>query len=248
MSITTAPIAIETARVPVDDGTQMVVHVAKPMPGTANGGGILVFQEAFGVNDYILAVTARFASLGLVAVSPEFFHRSGDGKTASYDSPPAVRHAFTKVLTKEGLASDVRATYAWLREAGLGVDARRVAAVGFCMGGRTAYLANAEAPLAAAISFYGGRITVWFDSIPAQHGPLLMFWGAKDEQIPLAQQREVADAFSAAKLLHTEVVFSEAGHGFFRHTRSDVYEPRAAGQAWALTVEFLQQNGVLPAP
>lgn len=236
-----------TTRVPVDDGTQMIVHVAKPPPGTANGGAILVFQEAFGVNDYLLAVTARFAGLGLVAVAPEFFHRSGDGKTAAYDDPPAVRHAFTKALTKEGLAADVRAAYGWLtRAAQLGVDARRVAAAGFCMGGRTAYLANAEAPLAAAISFYGGRINGWFDAIPAQHGPLLLFWGAKDESIPLAQQREVADAFSAAKLVHTEVVFSEAGHGFFRHTRSDVYEPRAAGQAWALTVEFLQQNGVLP--
>jgi carboxymethylenebutenolidase len=241
-------VSLEAARVSVDDGTQMIVHVARPAPGTANGGGILVFQEAYGVNDYLLAVTARFASLGLVAVAPEFFHRSGDGKTASYDDPPAVRHAFTKVLTKDGLAADVRATYAWLREAGLGVDAQRVAAVGFCMGGRTAYLANGEAPLAAAISFYGGHIDRWFDAIPNQHGPLLLFWGAKDESIPLSQQREVAAAFDAAKLVHTEVVFSEAGHGFFRHTRADVYEPRAAGQAWAMTVEFLQQNGVLPAP
>ena len=48
---------IETARVPVDDGTQMLVRVAKPAPGAANGGGILVFQEAYGVNDYLLAVT-----------------------------------------------------------------------------------------------------------------------------------------------------------------------------------------------
>jgi carboxymethylenebutenolidase len=239
--------SLETARVPVDDGTQMIVHVAKPAPGTANGGGILVFQEAYGVNGYLLAVTERFASLGLVAVAPEFFHRSGDGKSATYDDPPSVRHAFTKVLTKEGLAADVRAAYAWLGEAGLGVDAERIAAAGFCMGGRTAYLANGEVPLAAAISFYGGHIDRWFDAIPNQHGPLLLFWGAKDESIPLAQQREVSDAFDAAKLVHTEVVFSEAGHGFFRHTRSEVYEPRAAEQAWALTVTFLRQNGVLPA-
>jgi dienelactone hydrolase len=40
-------------------------------------------------------------------------------------------------------------------------------------------------------------------------------------------------------------VFSEARHGFFRHTRDDVYEPHASGQAWALSVEFLRQNCVL---
>lgn len=240
---------IETARIPVDDGTQMVVHVAKPAPGTANGGGILVFQEAYGVNNWLLEVTARLAGLGLVAVAPEFFHRSGDGKTASYDDPSAVRRAFTKVLTQDGLAADTRAAYAWLTgPANLGVEPQRVAAIGFCMGGRTAYLANAEAPLAAAISFYGGRINAWFDVIAKQHGRLLLFWGAQDDSIPLEQQREVADAFSAAKLSHTQVVFSEAGHGFFRHTRSDVYEPRAAGQAWAMSLAFLQQNGILPAP
>jgi len=56
----------------------------------------------------------------------------------------------------------------------------------------------------------------------------------------------VAAAFTAAKLVHTQVVFSEAGHAFFRHTRSELYEPRAAGMAWTLSVEFLRQNGVLP--
>ena len=72
-----------------------------------------------------------------------------------------------------------------------------------------------------------------------------MFWGEKDESISHDQPRLVADALNAAGLTHTQVVFSEAGHGFFRDVRADAYEPRAAGQAWALSVAFLQQNGLL---
>jgi carboxymethylenebutenolidase len=239
--------SLTTKRIPVSDGTEMIVHVAVPAAGTASGGGIMIFQEAYGVNDYLREVVLRLAGLGLVAVAPELYHRSGDGRVGSYDDPHDVIAPLTKATTPEGLAADVRATFAWLSgEANLGVDAKRVGAVGFCMGGRTAYLANANVPLAAAISFYGGRIPAWFDLIPKQHAPLLMFWGAKDETIPLEQQREVAVAFEDAGLIHTQVVFSEAGHAFFRHTRAEMYEPRAAGMAWATSIEFLRQNGILP--
>jgi carboxymethylenebutenolidase len=238
--------AISTARIPVSDGTEMIVHVAEPAAGNANGGGILIFQEAYGVNEYLREVVVKFAGLGLVAVAPELYHRSGDGRVGSYDDPHEVIAPLTKATTPAGLAADCRATFDWLAgDAHLGVDAKRIGAVGFCMGGRTAYLANAKVPLAAAISFYGGRIPAWFDLIPKQHAPLLLFWGAKDATIPLDQQREVAAAFDAAKLVNTQVVFSEAGHAFFRHTRSEMYEPRAAGMAWAMSIEFLRQNGVL---
>jgi carboxymethylenebutenolidase len=240
---------IEQFRVPVNDGTEMIIHVAKPDTQNACGGAVFVFQEAYGVNTYILEVTARIAELGLVAIAPELYHRSGDGKTGSYDEPHEIIAPLSKALTVEGLTADVRSAYDWLvSQPELGADPKRVAAIGFCMGGRMAYLANATVPLAAAISFYGGRIPRWFDLIPNQHAPLLLFWGAKDESILVDEQHEVATKFNDAALVHTQVVFSEAGHAFFRHTRPEMYEPRAAGMAWAMSVEFLRQNRVLTAP
>jgi carboxymethylenebutenolidase len=238
---------ITTVRVDVSDGTEMILHVAKPASSNATGSGILVLQEAFGVNDWLISVVERFAGLGFVAVAPELYHRSGHGSVLSYDASSEERLPFRKAVTAEGLGLDVRAAYDWLVSGtGGGVDAKRVGAVGFCMGGRTAFLANAHVPLAAAISFYGGNIPQWFDLVARQHGPLLMFWGEKDENITREQRRLVADTLNGAGLVHTQAVFSEAGHGFFRNVRSDAYEPRAAGQAWAMSVEFLRQNGLLP--
>lgn len=229
--------ALNTVSLAVADGTRMVGHLARPPAPTTNPPGLLVFQEAFGVNDYLRSVTARFAELGFVALAPELYHRSGDGVVGAYDAGRDEMTPYSKALTLEGTIADIRSAHEWLVTEG--GASRGVAAVGFCMGGRTAYLANAVVPLKAAISFYGGNIPRWFEFVSRQQAPLLCFWGGRDESIPLAQAREVADAFDAAGLVHTQVIFSTAGHGFFRHVRDDVYNPQAAHIAWEAMCAFL---------
>lgn len=239
-----ADVAIEQISLSVEDGTRMIAHVARPALKAANAPGILVFQEAYGVNDYLRSVAARFAELGFVAVAPELYHRSGDGIVGSYDDGHEKIAPYTKATTVQGLVADIRAAYGWLVD-DAAISAQRVAAVGFCMGGRTAYLANAHVPLKATISFYGGNIPRWFEYVNRQSGPLLCFWGRRDETIPLSQAREVADKFDEAGVTHTQVVFSTAGHGFFRHVRSDVYDPVAARIAWDTSLAFLRTEHVL---
>ncbi len=236
---TTERIALKVA-----DGTNMFAHVARPATREPRTPGILVFQEAYGVNDYLRSVVARFAESGFVAIAPELYHRSGDGIVGSYDDGHDKIAPFTKATTVEGLVADTRAAYDWLRT-DAGIDAKRIAAVGFCMGGRTAFLANAHVDLGAAISFYGGNIPRWFEFVDRQRAPLMCFWGRRDETIPVAQYREVADRFDEAGIDHTQVIFSNAGHGFFRHTRAEVYDERAAAAAWAMSLDFLRLTNVL---
>ena len=113
------------------------------------------------------------------------------------------------------------------------------------MGGRAVFTANAALALAAAVSFYGGGIDEdGRRGAASQHGPILMFWGGRDQHIPPEQRRAVADALSAAGKPHEQVVFSEADHGFFCDQRPS-YHPGAARQAWALTLEFLRVCDVL---
>ncbi len=233
----------ENVELAVGDGTSMRAYVASPRDG-ASVAAIMVFQEAFGVNAHIRDVAERFAGLGLIAIAPELFHRTGPGFEGSYDDFPAVRE-HTGALTREGLEADIDATYRWIQEHPK-CDPQDVAAVGFCLGGRVAYLANARTPLRAAISFYGGGIAP--DLLPLasrQHGPLLMFWGGKDQHILPEQYRAVADALSQAGVTNEQVVFGQADHGFFCDKRAS-YNPIAARQAWALVREFLGAYGVLP--
>jgi carboxymethylenebutenolidase len=235
-------ITLERTELKVSDGTTMVAHIARPATPVANGPGILVFQEAFGVNDHIRDIARRFADLGFTAIAPELYHRTGTGVEIEYGKMDAVQ-PHSSAMTLEGIAADATAAYEWLRKEA-GAAAERIAAIGFCMGGRVSYVANAYVPLAAAISFYGGRINELPQLAGRQHAPILMFWGGLDKNIPPEQRRTVADALTTVGKPHEQVVFSFAEHGFFCDARAS-YNPDAARQAWALSLEFLRTRKVL---
>jgi carboxymethylenebutenolidase len=219
----------------VDDGSEMRLFVARPA-GAGPHRAIIVMQEAFGVNAHIRDVTMRFAGEGFVAVAPELFHRTGTGVEGRYDDFPGMAPHF-KSLTTEGIVADARAVHRWLLSQPE-VDAARIAAVGYCLGGRASFLANSVLPLAAAVSYYAGGMPSVLDRVDSVHGPQTFFWGGRDAHITAEQKSAVADAFHAAKKTFTSVEFSQADHGFFCDQRSQ-YEPNAAREAWALTLAFL---------
>ena len=145
---------MEKKTLQISDGTDMQVHVARP--AEAPTAGIIIIQEAFGVTDYIARMTARFAEKGYLAVAPEMFHRSAEaGAEFSYSDFGAVG-PHMQALSLEGQEADLKAAYDFL--VAEGVPEEKVAALGFCMGGRAAFLANETLPLACAVSFYGGGI------------------------------------------------------------------------------------------
>jgi carboxymethylenebutenolidase len=224
----------------VADGSSMQAFVARPEE-KGSFPGMLVFQEAFGVNAHIRDVTQRIAREGYVAIAPELFHRSAaPGLEVRYDDfPSAMPHM--KALTEQGLSDDVRATYEWLRDS-THVVPDRIGSIGFCMGGRVSFLANATTELRAAISFYGGGIAPALLPHAANlHAPMVFFWGGLDKHIPQDQIRSVIDAVKAAGKPYINVEISDADHGFFCDARPS-YNPVAAKEAWSLVVSFLEAH------
>jgi len=224
----------------VADGSSMQAFVARPEE-KGSFPGMLVFQEAFGVNAHIRDVTQRIAREGYVAIAPELFHRSAaPGLEVRYDDfPSAMPHM--KALTEQGLSDDIRATYEWLRDS-THVVPDRIGSIGFCMGGRVSFLANATIELRAAISFYGGGIAPALLPHAANlHAPMLFFWGGLDKHIPQDQIRSVIDAVKAAGKPYINVEISDADHGFFCDARPS-YNPVAAKEAWSLVVSFLEAH------
>ena len=224
----------------VADGSSMQAFVARPEE-KGSFPGMLVFQEAFGVNAHIRDVTQRIAREGYVAIAPELFHRSAaPGLEVRYDDfPSAMPHM--KALTEQGLSDDVRATYEWLRDS-THVVPDRIGSIGFCMGGRVSFLANATIELRAAISFYGGGIAPALLPHAANlHAPMVFFWGGLDKHIPQDQIRSVIDAVKAAGKPYINVEISDADHGFFCDARPS-YNPVAAKEAWSLVTSFLEAH------
>jgi carboxymethylenebutenolidase len=229
----------QQVEIAVPDGTKMFLHWAGPADGRP-GPGLIVLQEAFGVNSHIRDVVARFAAQGFWVAAPELFHRTATHFEGSYTDFAAIRPHFEKI-SPATLEADSRATFDWLKSQPK-VMGDKIAAIGFCLGGRAVFVANSALPLNAAISFYGGGIAPDLLALAVdQQGPLLFFWGGMDQHNPIAKTRAVADALSQAKKPHVHVEFSEADHGFFNDEKKS-YHPNAAAEAWALTMAFLKDR------
>jgi len=231
-------ISKEKIELAVTDGTRMAAYVARPEQGGPHPG-LLVFQEAFGVNHHIRNVCERLAAEGYVAIAPELFHRTAPpGFEGSYTDFAAVL-PHTKAVIPETAELDIRSAYEWLHSNGQ-IRADEISSVGFCMGGRTSFLANSLVPLRAAVSFYGGGIAPGLlDRASKLQAPTLLIWGGLDKHITPDHRKAVVDALKAAQKPYVNVEFSYADHAFFCDDRA-AYEPNAARQAWALTLEFLR--------
>ena len=228
----------------VSDGTSMRAYVARPF-GAVPARGLIVGQEAFGVNAHIRDITERFARQGFLAIAPELYHRTVQNFEGKYDDfESAAPHI--RALTDGGLEADLRASYNCLMANGTGPNFS-VSAIGFCMGGRVAFLAALSLPVDCAVSFYGGGIAPnersngLLNRVKDLRAPVLLIWGGKDKHVGPEQARAVADALRAEGKSYVSVEFADADHGFFCDARPS-YHAISAAQAWPLVLAFLDTN------
>ena len=214
--------------------------------GTGSFPGVLVFMEAYGITGHIRGVCDRLAQASITALAPDFFH----GELIAYADSQA---AMAKIpgLKDDVLLDECAAGLDWfaaqktVRRDALGV-------IGFCMGGRLAFLANCRlaARLRAAVAFYGGGIapeapgpdrfgrTPPLAETAAMQAPLFLGYGADDQGITPAEHARVVSALSAAKKRYALNVYPGAGHAFLCEERAN-YAPVAAKIAWRDALDFL---------
>ncbi len=228
----------------VSDGSSMRAYVARPF-GAVPARGLIVCQEAFGVNAHIRDVTERFARQGFLAIAPEFYHRTVQNFDGKYDDfQSAMPHI--RALTDGGLEADLRAAHVCLMANGTGPNFS-VSAVGFCMGGRVAFLAAMALPIDSAVSFYGGGIAPsersngLLNRAKDLRAPVLLIWGGKDKHVGPDQARAVTDALREAGKSYVSVEFADADHAFFCDARPS-YHAMSAALAWPLVLSYLDIN------
>ena len=235
----------ETVHLDTPDGPMPCFEARPDVDGSATRAGVIVIQEAFGVNDHIEEVARRFAAAGYHALAPHLFHRAGGG-TAPYDDFAAVLPLF-EGLTDAGILDDVDA--ARRRFAAVGITDHATGIVGFCFGGRVTFLAAVERELGAAAGFYGGGIvTARFPQFPSLvervaelRTPWLGLFGDLDESIPAEDVEVLRDALRTADQPTEVVSYADAGHGFFCEQR-DAYNEGAARDGWARTLAWFDHH------
>ncbi|WP_437397721.1 dienelactone hydrolase family protein [Flagellimonas lutimaris] len=222
----------------VSDGTEEDAYFAIPEEGE-NFPGIILLQEAFGVNHHIRSVAERLCVEGYAVIAPDLYHRTAPRLEVPYsDFSEAIAHY--QSITKEGLKQDLQAVYECFQQM-KNIRKDKIGSIGFCMGGRASFLANASLPLEAAVSYYGGSMHQWADEAPNLHGDHLFFWGGMDEHIATEHIETTISAVKNAGKPYTNVLFSYADHGFHCDERES-YHPLAAKEAWAMTLAFFDSR------
>ena len=223
----------------VKDASDMDAYVSVPW-GIGPFPAVMLFQEAYGVNNHIRKLADRLAAEGYLVVAPEIFHRTAPaGFEAPYGDFDLVAPHF-QALTTEGMVNDVQAAYNWLATQA-NVQKNKIGCIGFCVGGRVAFIANSAVSLAASVSFYGGGMHTVADLADKLHGPQLLFWAGKDQHIKAEHVQIVTDALKKAGKDHINVEISYADHAYFNDERPS-YHSQASLESWGLTKAFFKNK------
>jgi carboxymethylenebutenolidase len=211
------------------------------LPRGGKGPGIVLIQEIFGVNQHIRNVADQYAADGYVVLAPDLFWRHGQRIELAYDEAGWKRAVELMNATPMDTAqTDIAATLAALRaQDGVGAGAR-IAALGYCFGGRLSYHTAANGLVDAAVCYYGGGIQNALERAGEIKVPVLMHFGSADSHIPLDAVKSIAERFDDNEQVEIHV-YEGAEHGFNCNHR-DSYHQRAAAQAHGNTLLFLGEQ------
>jgi carboxymethylenebutenolidase len=178
-----AMIEIET----LDGGGSFTAYLAEP-EGTPRGA-IVVIQEIFGVNEGIRRKCDHWASLGYVGVAPDLFWRLEPGVELDPDIPEQFQQALGLMqrLDQDKAIADIEAIIR---------DARRrlpqggkVGCVGYCLGGRLAFMTSARTDIDASVGYYGVGLEGLMGEKHAIARPVMLHIAGADHFVTPDKQR-----------------------------------------------------------
>ena len=176
----------ETTTIPALDGDGAIpVHLARP--AAPPRAAIVVVPEIFGVNPGIRAKCDAWASQGYLALAPDIFWRFAPGVELDPDVPEQLQQAFghfQRYDPDDGVRDIEAAIHHLRREEGCA----KVGLVGYCLGGRLAYMAATRTDISAAVGYYGVMIDQMIGESHAIANPLMLHIAGADHFVgPEAQ-------------------------------------------------------------
>jgi carboxymethylenebutenolidase len=209
------------------------------LPPAGRGPGLLLYQEIFGVNEHIRSVAEQYALDGFVVLAPDVFWQQQRRLEIGYTPEDIQRgRALAMAADRNALQRDLADAVQALR-ARPEVRGRGIGAIGYCLGGRLAYLAAATAGVDAAVAYYGGGIQDMLELAPKIRCPMQFHYGALDANIPLSAVDKVRAAMAAQSAdVH---VYDSADHGFNCWARGS-YHAASAALAHGRTLQFLAER------
>jgi carboxymethylenebutenolidase len=199
-------------------------------PGDTKSPALVVVQEWFGLNEFVLAMVDRFAAAGFVSFAPDLYH--GIVATSDAEAGAMMKALDTKKAVAEiGEAVEYLSTHP--RSNG------KVGVVGFCLGGGLTLAAGVYVPgISALAPFYGNPGPLDFSKVTA---PILAHFAKNDDWATVAGAEEIKRQVDAAGKTTMTLHACDAGHAFMRFTDGH-YDEKEAKLAWDRVVPFLHEH------
>ena len=213
-------------------------YVARP--AAARAPAVVVIQEIFGVNRVMREACDRLAAAGYLAVCPDLFWRLEPGVDITDQTQAEWDKAFdlmNRFDVEQGV-EDIRATIDQLR--GSDGCSGKVGAVGYCLGGRLAYLTATRTDSDASVGYYGVGIETYLAEEERLVHPLMLHIAEEDGFVPKSAQAMIVGALKD----HPQVTlhcYPGCDHAFARPGGAH-YDAAAAAQADARTLAFFKQH------
>jgi carboxymethylenebutenolidase len=199
--------------------------------------GVVILPDIRGLHPYYEELAKAFADAGVHALAIDLYGRTAGAEHRGDDFEWQPHRA---AATDAGVRADARASIAELRSRG----AAAVYVLGFCFGGRAAFMTGTEEDVAGVAGFYGwptraeegGSSPVDEARAGRFRAPVLALYGGADEKITPEDQHAFAEALTAAGILHETVVYDDAPHSFFDRAMDE--HAQACADAWRLMLRF----------
>lgn len=233
MTVTT-----ETRTFDAKDGGTFSAFVAKP--ATLPAPAIILIQEIFGVNAFLKRKAQELAEQGFYVVVPDLFWRLEPGIELTDQTQEEWNKAFAymNAFDIDQGVEDIDAVLAALRFAEE-CDGQ-VGCVGYCLGGKLAYLTAARTGIDASVGYYGVGLHELLGEAEAIRRPLLLHIAREDKFVPPEAQAQIHAALDDNKLV-TLADYEGVDHAFTRYGGAH-YNEAAAKIANATTVAFLKEQ------
>jgi carboxymethylenebutenolidase len=219
------------------DGGTFSAYLAAPA-GAGPAPGILVIQEIWGVNAGVRAICDDYAAQGYLALAPDLFWRQEPGVQLEPLVEAEAQRGFALYagFSETKGVEDLKSALGWLRG-----DKRcngKVAAVGFCLGGKLAYLMATRSDIDASVGYYGVGIENSLGEAGAITKASMLHIAGADAYCSPEAQKKIYDGLSkiAHVTLHT---YDGADHAFARVNGAH-FDGEAAALANGRTAAFLR--------
>lgn len=210
------------------------------MPAKTPAPAIVVIQEIFGVNADMRAKCDALAAQGYVAIAPDLFWRQEpnvditDKSEAEWKKAFALFNGFDVNKGVEDLAATLETVRSMPECNG------KAGAVGYCLGGKLAYLMAARTSIDAAVGYYGVALDTLLGESANIKNPLMLHMAELDKFVPAEARDKIVNHFKDNAVVTTHV-YMGVDHAFARQN-GEHYDGNAAKTANTRTDEFFAKN------